>query len=81
MWTQHPVGPVELHLWEAKFQFYNEVVELVPGLNLLTIRLVRSYSTLRKDRVGDFGHGWELSMLDFTVQTNGPLGEGEFGGT
>jgi RHS repeat-associated protein/uncharacterized repeat protein (TIGR01451 family) len=38
------------------------------------ISLVRSYSTLRKDVVGDFGHGWALEMLDFTVQSNGPLG-------
>jgi YD repeat-containing protein len=39
------------------------------------ISLVRSYTTLRKDTVGDFGHGWELAMTDFTVQVNGPLGE------
>jgi RHS repeat-associated protein/uncharacterized repeat protein (TIGR01451 family) len=40
------------------------------------ISLLRSYSTLRKDTVGDFGHGWRLSMLDMRVQRNGPLGDG-----
>lgn len=44
--------------------------------SVTAITLLRSYSTLRKDTVGDFGHGWRLSMLDFTVQRNGPLGEG-----
>ena len=38
--------------------------------------LTRSYSTLRKDDVGDFGHGWELSINDIRIATNGPLGEG-----
>ncbi|MCB9675393.1 MAG: hypothetical protein H6737_09780 [Alphaproteobacteria bacterium] len=38
--------------------------------------LLRSYSTTRKDVVGDFGNGWRLSMTDVTVQTNGPLGDG-----
>ena len=38
--------------------------------------LRRSYSTLRKDIVGDFGNGWQLEILDMTVATNGPLGDG-----
>lgn len=44
--------------------------------SVTAITLLRSYSTLRKDTVGDFGHGWRLSMLDFTVKRNGPLGDG-----
>ena len=40
------------------------------------VEVVRAYSTLRKDQIGDFGHGWRLAMLDVTVQTNGPLGRG-----
>jgi RHS repeat-associated protein/uncharacterized repeat protein (TIGR01451 family) len=43
--------------------------------SITKMSLVRAYSTLRKDEVGDFGHGWRLQMLDFTVQTNGPLGQ------
>ncbi len=41
-----------------------------------TMTMLRTYSTTRKDIVGDFGHGWQLSMTDVTVHTNGPLGEG-----
>lgn len=26
--------------------------------------------------MGDFGYGWRLSMVDFVVQRNGPLGDG-----
>jgi hypothetical protein len=44
--------------------------------SITKMRMLRSYSTLRKDEVGDFGHGWRLSMGDFTVQTNGALGDG-----
>jgi RHS repeat-associated protein/uncharacterized repeat protein (TIGR01451 family) len=44
--------------------------------SVTAVTLLRSYSTLRKDTVGDFGNGWRLGMLDFTVQRNGALGDG-----
>ena len=44
--------------------------------SMFTGRMVRAYSTLRKDLVGDFGHGWRLSRTDVQVMTNGPLGLG-----
>ncbi len=38
--------------------------------------MTRSYTTLDRDVVGDFGYGWELTVSDIEITTNGPLGEG-----
>jgi hypothetical protein len=41
-----------------------------------SLKLVRSYDTLRRGERGDFGYGWRLDVLDVRVAANGPLGEG-----
>ena len=34
------------------------------------LRLVRSYDSLRKDRDGDFGHGWTFTLADMDIELN-----------
>lgn len=40
------------------------------------IQVMRTYDTQRRDSVGDFGRGWDLSFGNFTAQTNTEIGAG-----
>ena len=40
------------------------------------VRVVRTYDTLDRGEVGDFGYGWTLDVAEFQVQANRPLGQG-----
>ncbi|MGH1506259.1 MAG: RHS repeat-associated core domain-containing protein [Acidimicrobiales bacterium] len=48
--------------------------DLQVALGGLPLTVERTYDTLDRGVVGDFGHGWDLSIADFDVSTNGPLG-------
>ena len=45
------------------------------GLGGLPLQVVRSYDSFDK-ATGDFGVGWNVDVADFSVRSNGPLGEG-----
>ncbi len=40
----------------------------------IPVQVMRSYDTLDRNQVGDFGYGWDLELGNFDVATNGPLG-------
>jgi len=42
------------------------------------MRITRTYDTQDRDAIGDFGNGWDLSVGNFTIQTNTELGLGPF---
>ncbi len=52
---------------------YQDLAVPVGGI---PIQVLRTYDTLNKDHVGDFGNGWTLDVSDFRVQINRPLGDG-----
>ncbi len=52
---------------------YQDLAVPVGGI---PIQVLRTYDTLNKDQVGDFGNGWTLDVSDFRVQINRPLGDG-----
>ncbi len=51
---------------------YQDMAVPVGGI---PIQVLRTYDTLNKNEVGDFGAGWTLDVSDFRVQVNRPLGQ------
>jgi RHS repeat-associated protein/uncharacterized repeat protein (TIGR01451 family) len=50
---------------------YNDLSVPVGGL---PIDIQRTYDSIDRNRVGDFGNGWNVGLANFRVQTNRPLG-------
>jgi len=69
-WSVEVAGEMKLGAYDVAFRdaTWSNAVTSLP--------LVRRYTTLRKDEVGDFGHGWTLLTGGPTIATNGPVGEG-----
>ncbi|EQD57480.1 Rhs family protein, partial [mine drainage metagenome] len=42
----------------------------------LPLQVLRTYDSYQASTSGDFGYGWHVSVADFTVSSNRPLGEG-----
>lgn len=56
-------------------RYTTTLTDMTLGVAGTSIKLQRSYDSF-DNTVGDFGVGWNLSMADFKVSTNGPLGQG-----
>lgn len=63
-------GRLKLGRYSVAYEDLNVPVEGIP------IQIVRSYDTLNRHRVGDFGYGWDLQIANFTARSNRPLGSG-----
>jgi RHS repeat-associated protein/uncharacterized repeat protein (TIGR01451 family) len=63
-------GQLKLGRYSVTYQ------DMTVGVGGLPLQVLRSYDTLERATVGDFGHGWSVDIADFRVSTNGPLGEG-----
>jgi RHS repeat-associated protein len=51
-------------------------IDLEVELAGIPIQIVRSYDSRRKDKVGDFGHGWTLDIRQGSYRSNRPIGQG-----
>lgn len=64
---------IEGELKPGRLQF--TLTDLDVQIERLPIRVLRSYDSFSRER-GDFGVAWSLDFADFSIQTNGFLGDG-----
>jgi RHS repeat-associated protein len=51
---------------------FNDLTVPVAGVPM---QIIRSYNTLNSNTVGEFGHGWNLSVANIHLQKNGIIGK------
>ncbi|WP_299927059.1 RHS repeat-associated core domain-containing protein [uncultured Nocardioides sp.] len=54
-------------------RYTTTITDMTVGMGGVPISVNRTYDSFDKT-VGDFGVGWDVSLADFSVSTNGPLG-------